>query len=564
MGFQPSGVKEFVKLDDTPAAFTGQGTKSVKVNAGETALEFQPEGGITGVTVRKNSQMPVVGSRPQLNLLEGAATDLKIADNPPDNEIDITIGAKYPTRYFTLIPDDAILPTANPPALATVDGTNFSYNVLDYDPAIEEKAYWGYWLTPDYQDENIVMDIYWISSGAGNVKWGVQVLGRADGEAYDAALGSEKVVITPTGGAGVLNKSRIPTFAPNWAGQDVVHVKVARKAADAADTLDADARVVKVVTSYTGEFAQAFYPLTAPVKMSVDLATWTDVDVSEYVPTGATGVILHLNNRASVPARDYAFRKKGSTDDLSDKEIAPTSHLWAMVGIDENRVFQAYLQDNNQMDVWLVGFTATGVVFFDNAYLKSIGGNDAWLDVDLSAELPGDAIGVIIDCVNTNLTINSGYGFRKDGSTTAKVFPGTPGKGHSFVIVGCSGAQVIEAYTSVEFANLQIRIVGYVTQGAVFPTNPTEYTLSGAGAWEDLDASAQAPSALMLFFHIFSSAASRDYGLRKNGSGEEICPDVGQLAYGFIPCDSGQVVEAQVSDLGVTFLLDGYAQWAGA
>ncbi|MBA7578822.1 hypothetical protein ES708_20688 [subsurface metagenome] len=33
--------------------------------------------GIAGVTVRKNTQMPVIGNRPQLNLIEGAAIDLK-------------------------------------------------------------------------------------------------------------------------------------------------------------------------------------------------------------------------------------------------------------------------------------------------------------------------------------------------------------------------------------------------------------------------------------------------------------------------------------------------------
>ncbi|MBA7661737.1 hypothetical protein ES703_69757 [subsurface metagenome] len=40
MGFQPGGVKEFVKLTDTPSAFTGAGGKLVKVDAGATALEF--------------------------------------------------------------------------------------------------------------------------------------------------------------------------------------------------------------------------------------------------------------------------------------------------------------------------------------------------------------------------------------------------------------------------------------------------------------------------------------------------------------------------------------------
>ncbi|GAI02743.1 unnamed protein product, partial [marine sediment metagenome] len=103
--------------------------------------------GIAGVTVRRNTQMPVIGIRPQLNLIEGAAVGIIIADNPPDDEIDVTISAKYPTRFKLLIPDDASLPTANPAAKATVDGTNFAYDVLDFDHTTEESANWEAYLT---------------------------------------------------------------------------------------------------------------------------------------------------------------------------------------------------------------------------------------------------------------------------------------------------------------------------------------------------------------------------------------------------------------------------------
>ncbi|MBA7631803.1 hypothetical protein ES703_39339 [subsurface metagenome] len=40
MGFHPGGVKEFIKLKDTPAVFTGQAGKAAAVNIAEDALEF--------------------------------------------------------------------------------------------------------------------------------------------------------------------------------------------------------------------------------------------------------------------------------------------------------------------------------------------------------------------------------------------------------------------------------------------------------------------------------------------------------------------------------------------
>ncbi|GAI96000.1 unnamed protein product, partial [marine sediment metagenome] len=202
--------------------------------------------GIAGVRVRKNSQMPVLGTRPQLNFIEGASIGLNLEDNPPDDEIDITVHAKYPTQYITLIPDDAALHAADgAAALASEDGLNFTYACLDFDPTTEEAAFWEYFLTPDYLSEKIVVDIYWITTDAEtahNAVFGFSTLGREKGEPWDAALGVERTVVSPNGGAGVLNKARIATFAPGWSPGDVLEFKLARKVDDASDDVDVDAR----------------------------------------------------------------------------------------------------------------------------------------------------------------------------------------------------------------------------------------------------------------------------------------------------------------------------------
>ncbi|MBA7667152.1 hypothetical protein ES703_75237 [subsurface metagenome] len=513
--------------------------------------------GIAGVKVRKNSQMPILGTRPQLNLIEGAAIDLKLADNPPDDEIDITVSAKYPTRFMTLIPEDAGLPATGGAALSSEDGTNFTYECLDFDKAAEEAAFWEWYLTPDYLSENIVVDIYWIATPAsGDVKFGFSVLGRQKGEAWDSALGTERTVVQTTGGDGVLNKARITTFSPGWSPGDVVLFKLARKAADAADTLDADARVVKVVVSYTGQFAQSFYPLAEPVKLTLtQVNTWTDIDVSSYVPAGTTGVILHFVD--THPNNDHAIgvRKKGSTDNRT-QNIARDSHYWGAIGVDENRKFQYYVGHTTEVEIYLVAYTATGVVFFDNGYDKTPGIKDSWQDIDLSAECPG-AIGIIVEVVSDSTIYN--YGFRKKGSTDDR-------KGysfwHSWAIIGCDSSQVIKGYA--QNGGIAFFVIGYVTEGAVFRTNGASKSLTECDVWKEIDCSTEAPKSVMQFFEIEKVYFTYDYGLRKRGSTENIYHHTSGKLWAMVACDSGQKVEGKIGSTEVDFYLVGYATWAGA
>ncbi len=521
--------------------------------------------GIAGVTVRKNTQMPVVGVRPQLNLIEGASIEIKVADNAPDDEIDVTISAKYPTRFKVFIPGNAELtvPGGETGAvLASVGGTNFGYEVLDFDAAAEEVAYWEEYLTPDYLSENIVVDIFWITTDADNghtAVFGISVLGREKGEAWDAALGAERTVVASNGGAGVLNKARITTFSPGWTKGDVIMVKLARKAADGSDTVDQDARVLKVVASYTGQFAQSFYPLPEPVELTVSIhGAWAGLDVSEYLPAGATGVILHVGRDGSGggPATPVGFRKPGSTDNRFNDfgEVGDDEHFWAMCGVDENLIFDAYATNVPGMYIYLVGYTATGVVFFDNALVRDVGGDEAWNNIDLSAECP-NAIGIIIEITGDQ----EEYSLRKNGSTDTGSKHIANVRDHVWAIIGCDGGQVIQSWRKTNA--VVFYIVGYVTEGAVFFTNGTDMPDTHAG-WEDYNASGAAPSSIMLFF---KSKTFLRIGVRKNGSSEDKDGKSQGLTWPMCACDSGHIIEYKgTTDVSYPLLLMGYATWAGA
>lgn len=64
----------FLKLTDTPAAYTGQALKTVRVNAGETALEF------ASLVIPTSQWFPLVdGAEPPAFITDGAGVLIAVA-----------------------------------------------------------------------------------------------------------------------------------------------------------------------------------------------------------------------------------------------------------------------------------------------------------------------------------------------------------------------------------------------------------------------------------------------------------------------------------------------------
>ncbi len=550
MGFGSIGVKEFVKLDDTPSSYSGQSGKAVKVKTAEDAVEF---GDIpTALAVKKDSGA-VIGTRGIINLRQGVGIALQVEDDAADGEVEITLGSATPHRHMILLPEDAILPTANPPAKATTDGANFSYETLAYDQATEEKAYWERWLSPDYKNENITADIFWKATPAtGDVKWGIQVLGRKEGETWDSALGTEKTVVDATGGAEVVNKASIQTFPPNWEGQDILMFKIARKAADGEDTLAGDAEILKVVIKYTTTFNQVFYPLANPVELTWIGADWQDRDVSAYIPVGATGVWLHIENATTGSNRKAKFRMKGSSDDVLTNIYGTVGYAgqeWVWVGLDENRIFQS--DQDGQVNIWLVGYTGGDVVFFENPIDKTPA-TGSWLDVDVAAECP-NCIGVIYRMK----TAGGGCGVRKDGSTDTYQWHMSSSSNTVWGVIG-TDSQIFEAY----ILGGTLEILGYILDGAIFLTAGVEKQPVVTGSYQDVDFSGY-PKIIAPFLNR-GDAGAYQFAVRKKGWTEDIYRCGGQsCCCAAAPCDSNGKQEIKIDSLTCKLVLIGYATHAG-
>jgi len=293
--------------------------------------------------------------------------------------------------------------------------------------------------------------------------------------------------------------------------------------------------------------AQSFFPIT-PVEVTPGTASaWTDVDVSAYVPAGATGVVLHIVNKNAGSGLSIGVRKNGSTDNRYDG-IYQFNHEWAAVGIDANRILEAYVGSITDIDIWLVGYTTSGVTFFTNAYDKSLSTTSAWTDIDCSAVAP-NAIGLIFEANGPGY----GQGIRKNGSSDNRHLQPYS---HIWYIIGCDASQIVEGW--IDNAVIDFFLVGYITDGCVFNTNAPDVSLGTAGSW--LDLTALPANSVMGFIEVYSNTVDSGYGLRKNGSAEDIFGDIcyGTLR-GIVECDASQIIEGKVESLSTDFFVLGYA-----
>lgn len=131
---------------------------------------------------------------------------------------------------------------------------DINYYVLDFDSATEEHAFWSFVMPENWDAGTVTAQFYWTNASGlttETVDWGIAGGSWADGDAIDAALGTE-VTTTDTwlaqGDLHISPKSTAVTIANATAGE-WVNIVVARKVA--SDNLTGDARLIAVKLTYT-------------------------------------------------------------------------------------------------------------------------------------------------------------------------------------------------------------------------------------------------------------------------------------------------------------------------
>jgi len=300
--------------------------------------------------------------------------------------------------------------------------------------------------------------------------------------------------------------------------------------------------------------AQTFHAIT-PVEVTPEVSgSHQEVDCSELgVPIGATGVILHIYCALDL---QVGLRKGGSVYD-HPVDIDNLSHCWAMAGLDENRVFECEVEDKDNVDVWLIGYTTAGVTFLDAPVDISLGVYGSLQDIDCSVSCP-DATGIIIDVVSTQ---DYQFGFTMNGSTDDRPYDA---EDHLWAVIGCDESQIIEA--EAEADGIDFYIVGYITDGCTFKTNADDKSIAfgDVGSYVDVDCSIEAPDAGFLLFEVVGSP-TYSFSLRTKGESggyHDIYASCEHHPWAIVLSDGSQVVEGKIANSVVDFFLVGYTEVA--
>lgn len=226
-----------------------------------------------------------------------------------------------------------------------------------------------------------------------------------------------------------------------------------------------------------------------------------------------------------------------------------------MCGVDGSRVCEIYVESTTQVDVYLIGYTTEGFVFFDNAVGKSLSATASWTDIDCSAVAPA-AVGLMFDVFSASALE---FGLRKNGSTDDRHFDAVL---HSCMtaLIGCDDAQIVEGY--IEGTNADFYLLGYITSAAeiTFNTNATDLSTATTGEWTDL---ATLPAGATGAIVEVTASSVLSFGLRENGSAEDIYRDAYNHPWAFVECDANRIIEGKIESTGVDFFLVGYTT-AGA
>jgi hypothetical protein len=92
--------------------------------------------------------------------------------------------------------------------------------------------------------------------------------------------------------------------------------------------------------------------------------TWSVVDVSAYVDSDATGVILLVDNGANA-SNALEIRETGSSFSATNRELSNYGNTMYVVGLDSSKRFDAYVQLTTTR-IFLIGQTKSSVSFYVN------------------------------------------------------------------------------------------------------------------------------------------------------------------------------------------------------
>jgi hypothetical protein len=240
------------------------------------------------------------------------------------------------------------------------------------------------------------------------------------------------------------------------------------------------------------------------VKASITVgSTWTDLDLSALVPSGATGVLLLFETLDPGTGIIFGVRKNGSTDNLQPY-LNPVCQRQFVIGVDGSRIIE-YFSDNTdtaKFELTVLAYFGSEAVFFTNAVSKGNLSN-TYTSFSIASDTGADTATAAVVYANTY-----GFGCRKTGSTDS-LDADDASTGHcSFV--GVDGSETFEAGDYVGGTN-PIYLIGYLTTSITWNLNAIDRSTATTGSFVNL------PTQVGAIGYIYNakSSASGTFTVRK-------------------------------------------------
>lgn len=179
---------------------------------------------------------------------------------------------------------------------------------------------------------------------------------------------------------------------------------------------------------------------------------------------------------------------------------------------------------------------------------------DAYTDCDVSAYIAAGATGVILHTVNTDASSSFVFGCRKNGSTDARERAFYLGS-HQWVLCGVDANRVLELYVD-DITSLDIYLVGYFDDCAVFNTNAVDKSTSTTGSYVDIDISVN-DGAIAAMVEVDNPTISRTLSLRKNGSTDDRYNSLFRKTWAIVGVDN-DIFEVKINSTSVDLFILGY------
>jgi TM2 domain-containing membrane protein YozV len=253
--FQTAGNVTFIGAYDS--IFTLTGTTSLILPTSGTLITSSSAETLTNKTIYSSTMsgnMTVSDNliaNGNVTLGQTSADNITINGNLSINDGILYTGSIKPKRTIVLTSEGATLGTTGNATRTLIDGTGYSYYVLEYPLTATGNAYWN-WIMPDSYDGGTVdVSLYWNSGGSStnSAHWAVATGSINEGTVLGSALSGTGNILKASQGDSKMTISNLSISNPGWSAGNLTIFRVYRDLN--TDTLAATANLLRVKIEYS-------------------------------------------------------------------------------------------------------------------------------------------------------------------------------------------------------------------------------------------------------------------------------------------------------------------------